>query len=74
MYESPSIHFEIARQRHEDVLRAAEKERLLAEARAAAEPTEQLRHVRGVFAGILAAVSGLSPRTRTAQQPGLNPA
>jgi hypothetical protein len=74
MYESPSIHFELARQRHQDVLRAAEKERLLAEVRASEEPTEHLRHVRGVFAGILAAVSGLTPRTRTVQQPGLNPA
>jgi hypothetical protein len=75
MYENPSIHFELAKQRHQDFLREAKKEALVREAVAELEPSDRLKHVRGVFAGIMAAVSGLTPRTRPLpRQPWLTPA
>jgi hypothetical protein len=74
MYENPSIHFELARQRQDDMLRQAKKDHLRAELRSQREPADYLGHVRSAFAGILAAVSGLAPKARTVQQPGLNPA
>ena len=75
MYESPSYHFELAKQRHRDVLQQAKADALVAQAKAEQEPVDHLRRVRGVFAGINAAVSGFTSRTRAPQQqPGLNPA
>lgn len=72
MYESPSLHLDIARQRHQQMLADAEQQRL-AHALAKENGNESLVAVKGVFAGILAAVSSLGQRTRPVpQKPGLN--
>jgi hypothetical protein len=73
MYEHyPSVHFEMARQKIEHRLEQADKDRLAAKAVAENDGRDRLVAVKGVFAGILAAVTNLGSRTRPVpQRPGL---
>jgi len=74
MYESPSLHLELAKQRHEIYMTEVRKNQLESQVRAEDEGSDSLRPVRGVFAGILAAVTSVTHRrTPAKQQPGLNP-
>ena len=76
MYDlRPSFHAEIVRQRHEELMANAERHRLIAEARAQSEDSkERLLAVKSVFAGIVAAVSGVGKaKPQPAHKPGFNP-
>ena len=73
MYENPTIHTELARMRHGDVLAAAAAEHTAA--RAEPDSSDRLPAVRGVFGGILGAVAKVTSRRRPApQKPGLQAA
>ncbi len=50
MYEHPSIHLELARQRHEDFLAVAQQQRLAKLARAERNGSERLTSARGRLA------------------------
>jgi hypothetical protein len=70
MYENPTIHTELARLRHGDVLAAAAAQHTAA--RAEPDSSGRLPAVRGVFSGILSAVANVTSRSRPApQKPGL---
>jgi hypothetical protein len=69
MYENyPSIHFEMARLRNQDLLEQADKDRIAKQAVAETDGRERLVAVKGVFAGILAAVTNFGGRTRPVPQ------
>lgn len=72
MYENyPSIHFEMARLRNQDLLEQADRDRRAAKA-AESDGRDRLVAVKGAFAGILAAVTSLGGRTRPVpHRPGL---
>jgi hypothetical protein len=66
MYQSPSIYVELARQRHQDFLAEARRERLAAQTRRDADRGARFRSVDRAFAGIVAAVTRLMPHGRPA--------
>jgi hypothetical protein len=72
MYENyPSFQFEMARLRNQDLLEQAEKDRIAAKAVGEEDGRERLVAVRGIFAGILAAVTNLGRTRPVPQRPGL---
>ena len=74
MYEHPSIHLELARQRHEHFLAVAEQQRLAKLARADQDGSERPPAVRSLLAGVLGAFANITSRKRPAPaKPCLEP-
>jgi hypothetical protein len=72
MYEHPSIHLELARQRHEHFLAVAEQQRLAKLARAERNGSERLASARGRLAGVLGTLTNVMSKKRPAlARPGL---
>jgi hypothetical protein len=71
MYET--LHLELAKQRHLDVIRESRRYRVPKHTDADADGSQRLVAVKGIFAGILAAVTN-HPRPKTAtQEPATTP-
>jgi hypothetical protein len=69
MYPSPSIHLELAKQRHHDVIAEARRYQLPKHLDADLDGSQRLHAVKGVFAGLLAAVTNLTRSKAAAQKP-----
>jgi hypothetical protein len=70
MYASPSIHLELAKQRHREMLADARRYQVPKEVSEVGDVdgSQRLLAVKGVFAGILAAVTNVA-RPKTASEP-----
>jgi hypothetical protein len=74
MYASPSIHLELAKQRHLDMLAEARRYNVSKEVGEVGDVDgpQRLRAVKGVFAGILATVASVA-RPKPASEPAATP-
>ena len=70
MYTSPSLHLELAKQRHREMIAEARRYNVPKEVGKVGDVdgSERLLAVKGVFAGILAAVTSFG-RPKTATEP-----
>jgi hypothetical protein len=71
MYPSPSIHLELAKQKHYDTLAAARAYRAPKQ-HVEVDGSKRILAVKGVFAGILAAVASVA-RPKAAREPAATP-
>ena len=72
MYESPSIHLELAKQRQQLLLADAKHSRVPKHQGGDVDGSQRLLAVKSVFAGIIAAISGAA-KAETAQKPAATP-
>lgn len=72
MYESPSIHLELAKQRQQILLADAKHSRVPKHLGGDVDESRRLHAVKSVFAGMIAAISGAA-KPKTAQKPAASP-